>query len=110
MAEKESFVGFHDAFKYLDTYGLPLAMCMDACEKHGLRVAADSFVYDALIAGWSWEKSLATVQEAWADKYGSAKSRELIAILSHGCAREIAYGKLNRWRGNQAMSEKGRGR
>ena len=48
------FLGFHGAFALLDTYGLPLSVCMDECEKKGFRVAADSFVYDAVRAGWPY--------------------------------------------------------
>ena len=90
------YVPFHNAFMYVDTYGLPLSMCMDECEKQGARVAADSFVYDAVRAGWSFDKAIAVVVEAWSEKYGAARANSLKQPLVDGCKKYIAGGILER--------------
>lgn len=87
---------FHNAFMYVDTYGLPLSICMDECEKQGACVAADSFVYDAIKAGWKFEKAIAVVVEAWAEKYGITTARRLEPLLVNGCKKRIANGILEK--------------
>lgn len=78
----------------MDTFGLPLSIAMDTIEKYGLRVATDIFVYDAIVAGWSFEKAVVVVWEAWADKYGPRKAGELREILECECKKKIAGGIL----------------
>ena len=89
--------GYHDAFKMLDTFGFPLVMCMDECEKKGFRVALDTFVFDAIKAGWSFEKAIAVVTEAVTEKYGMAfVNSERFARFKPAIMNEIADGALNR--------------
>ena len=94
-AEPEYFPGFERAFFYLDTHGLPLVEQMDACEAKGMRVALDTFVYDALRAGWAFDKAMAVVQEALTEKHGVVKAEEAMKILRYGCVKRIAAGELN---------------
>ena len=80
----ENFAGIENAFKYLDTHGLPLIMHMDFCEKKGFRTALDHFVADAVKAGWKFEKAMSVVQEALQEKYGPKLGQERAAILESG--------------------------
>ena len=89
-----AFVGFRDAFKYLDTHGLPLAIQMDFVEARGLRVALDSFIFDAIRAGWKWEKAIGTVRDALEERHGTEKAAEVMKDLAVGCKRAIANGIL----------------
>lgn len=60
----------HEGFFMYDTHGLPLWVQMDYCLSRGCTVALDSFVMDALSAGWSFEKACAPVREALEMNFG----------------------------------------
>lgn len=58
---------FDNAFKYLDTFGLPLSFIMAYCHQNGFSVNFSSFWMDAASAGWSKEKTLNVINEAVGD-------------------------------------------
>ena len=55
---------FKDAFKYVDTHGLPLSLVMTETNKRGIPTDLRQFIKDAVNAGWSHEKAIATANEA----------------------------------------------
>jgi hypothetical protein len=79
MPEIEYYRGYHGSFYLLDTYGLPLSSSMDACAEKGMRVALDSFVFDAVKSGWTFDHAFSAVEEAVVEKFGerSEVSRKL---------------------------------
>lgn len=79
-----SFPGFHNAFYFVDTYGLPLVFQMDVAERRGLQVALDSFVRDAVLAGWKFEKAIAACREALTERHGAQIGHEMTERLSRG--------------------------
>ena len=105
-----NFLGFHNAFFHLDTYGLPLGIQIDLAEKHGpvmrgnvrladgVRIALDSFVYDAVAAGWKFDKAISLCEEALAERYGTSAAAAHVGRLASGCKAFIAGGGLDRWR------------
>ena len=80
----KNYVGIENAFKYLDTYGLPLVMHMDFCESKGFRTALDYFVADAVKAGWKFEKAISVAQGALQEKYGPKLGQEVARRLESG--------------------------
>lgn len=82
--------GFDGAFKMLDTFGLPLALTIDEVEKAsgGTKVVAlDSFVRDAVNAGWGFDKAIATCREALVLIHGPIIGNEQAERLEAGMKR-----------------------
>lgn len=86
MADETYYPGYDRAFEMLDTYGLPLEIAMDECEKHGIRVDLVAFMQKAVRANWGFDKALGTVQEALNVKYGSKVAEVVISELKTGLA------------------------
>ena len=84
-------------FKFYDTHGLPLPYIAAKCKQHGLRIAVDVFVYDAVCSGWSFEKAIAALWEMWADTEGPRTASEISETLERGCKKRIAEGILKDW-------------
>ena len=86
----ESYIHVPDAFKYFDTYGLPLEMIMDECEKRDVpgrycvRAALDLFVRDAVSAGWTFNHAIAVCRDALVSKYGSEVGGKVADRLALG--------------------------
>lgn len=91
----DKYAGFHEAFYLLDTFGYPLEMSMSRTEEeYGMRVALETFIYDAILAGWTFKKAISVVWGAVADAHGSVKASEITDRLTTSCANEIARGIL----------------
>lgn len=56
-----------DAFKFIDTHGLPLSYIVEVCNRNGIRIDWCAFVQDALKAKWKPEKIQVVIEEAGAD-------------------------------------------
>lgn len=57
----------HAGFKLFDTYGLPLAVQIEAARKYGAVLSVPSFYADAIEAGWKKARALAVIEEALID-------------------------------------------
>ena len=72
----DQFIGLPDALKCMDTYGLPLEIMMEECEKQDAtdgrktRPALDLFVRDAVNSGWTFKHAIAVCRDALIAKYG----------------------------------------
>jgi hypothetical protein len=82
-------IAIENAFKYLDTFGMPLVVQMDRLEKSGDTVALDVFVRDAVNAGWTFEHAIACCREALMEKHGP--------VLGSECAERLELGMKQFW-------------
>jgi hypothetical protein len=57
-------------FKAMDQDGIPLAVSLMLCQKHGYVACLDQFVLDAASAGWGCEKT-----DGWDQKKARAQKR-----------------------------------
>lgn len=55
---------FNNAFKYVDSYGIPLDCLIDEIHTRGGITNLTAFVADALSAGWTAKKAIAVANEA----------------------------------------------
>ena len=55
---------YSNAFKMVDTYGLPLDMVIKRVSDRGLACDLQKFIQDALNAGWTQEKAVSVCNEA----------------------------------------------
>jgi hypothetical protein len=63
-------LGIPNSFKYLDTYGLPLEIMMDECEKRDTTLALDLFVRDAVNSGWTFDHAISVCMDALMARHG----------------------------------------
>jgi hypothetical protein len=71
-----------DAFKLLDTHGVPLAVQIEENRKRGRATSLPKFYLDAIKAGWSKVKIISVITEAMQDTGASSEEIEqLIAWL-----------------------------
>ena len=69
MAEHQRLCGppklfFAEAFRFVDTFGLPLETIMRRASEHGIAVDLRQFILDAICAGWPGTKAVAVANEA----------------------------------------------
>jgi hypothetical protein len=81
-------------FKMLDTYGLPLGICIDWMRSHGMTIISHEFIIEAVRAGWKFEKAMAVLREAIAEREGTKDADAVVKWLEPYCKSLIAKGAL----------------
>lgn len=55
---------FEDAFRFVDTHGIPLGLIVERAAEQGISINLHRFIADAIRAGWSKQKAIAAANEA----------------------------------------------